>query len=82
MVWQWFDSSQAFYIDDIPTESGHDGCTDGAVRLVNSTIEHEGRVEVCYDGIWGAVCYVNIADAIVICNTLGYGGGRFVGYHY
>ena len=60
----------------IPLDSGYDGCTNGAVRLVNSTIEHEGRVEVCADGMWGTVCGVDIRDASVICNTLGYGGGK------
>ena len=60
----------------IPPESGDDGCTEGAVRLVNSTIEHEGRVEVCADGMWGTVCGVYIRDAFAICNTLGYGGGK------
>ena len=57
-------------------ESGDDGCTNGAVRLVNSTIEHEGRVEVCADGVWGTVCDLDSNDASVICTTLGYCGGK------
>ena len=46
------------------------------MRLVNSTIEYEGRVEVCADGVWGAVCGVDVRVAVAICNTLGYGGGK------
>ena len=35
----------------IPKASGHDNCTEGTVRLVNSTTEFEGRVEMCLDGV-------------------------------
>ena len=66
----------------LPTESGDDGCTEGAVRLVNSTIEYEGRVEVCADGVWGTVCGVDSRVASVICTTLGYGGGVVIVIDY
>ena len=55
--------------------SGHDGCMEGSVRLVNSTIEYEGRVEVCVDGVWGTVCGVGALDATTICRVAGYDGG-------
>ena len=45
------------------------------MRLVNSAIEYEGRVEVCSDGVWGTVCGMDIANAAVICRVAGFYGG-------
>ena len=59
----------------VHTGPGHDGCTEGLVRLVNSTIEYEGRVEVCVDGVWSTVCGVGALDAATICRVAGYPGG-------
>lgn len=48
------------------------GCTDGELRLAdgNSTA---GRVEVCFDGVWGRVCgkHWDINNAKVVCTQLG-----------
>ena len=52
-----------------------DGCREGAVRLVNSTVEYEGRVEVCLDGVWGTICDIDQFDAAVICRTAGFDKG-------
>ena len=52
------------------TESNFDGCTEGTVRLANSTIENEGRIEVCRQGTWGPVCGVDVVGAYVACREL------------
>ena len=45
------------------------------VRLTGSGLEHEGRLEVLYNGVWGTVCADDFSDvdAAVFCNQLGYG---------
>ena len=49
-------------------------CTNGEVRLVGESAGNEGRVEVCYDRQWGAVCsdYWDDIDAKVVCRQLEY----------
>ena len=49
-------------------------CTDGEIRLVNGTTERNGRVEMCYGGIWGSVCnhFWDDTDASVVCRELGH----------
>ncbi|XP_019860164.1 PREDICTED: deleted in malignant brain tumors 1 protein-like [Amphimedon queenslandica] len=48
-------------------------CSTGDLRLVGPK-PHEGRVEVCINKIWGAVCddFWSITDANVACDQLGY----------
>ena len=50
------------------------GCTEGDVRLVNGHTKYEGRVEICLNNTWGAVCQYNwhSADAKVVCRQLGF----------
>lgn len=50
------------------------GCTHVAVRIVGGSINREGRVEVCLNGIWGTVCgdYWSQEDANIVCRQLGY----------
>ena len=54
--------------------AGTSTCLDGDVRLVGEESEWEGRVEMCYNGVWGAVCADGWGDtaADVVCSQLGY----------
>ena len=49
-------------------------CNTGDVRLVDGISKFEGRVEVCTQGLWGAIAYPrwSSSDAIVVCRQLGF----------
>ncbi len=52
-------------------------CQDGSVRLEDGHNSLEGRIEVCYDKVWGKVCRSNLNGNYYgygdkICQQLGY----------
>ena len=49
-------------------------CTHGSLRLVGGAHSHEGRVEICMEGVWGTICdsFWDNDDAKVACRQLGY----------
>ena len=51
-------------------------CNAGDIRLVNGSSTLEGRVEVCTQGLWGAISVYQSwnpsNDATVICRQLGF----------
>ena len=55
--------------------TGTDLCRDGEVGLHGGKNEREGRVEICYNGVWGSVCDYgwDKMGANVVCTQLGYG---------
>ena len=50
-------------------------CTQNDIRLVGGNSSLEGRVEMCYESLWGAITYYlyswDANDAMVACRQLG-----------
>ena len=57
-----------------PDSTVFSACTDGAIRLMGGSNALEGRLEVCINNAWGAVCDNAFSqdDATVVCTQLGY----------
>lgn len=48
-------------------------CRHGDIRLAGSISNPlQGRVEVCYEGVWSTICALNGLSAEVVCRQLGY----------
>ncbi len=61
-------------------------CTNGDIKLMNgrfpSENQIEGRVEICYNNVYGTVCdhYWNEFNAQVVCRVLGHTGEGMDGW--
>lgn len=50
-------------------------CVDGEVRLEGGNNPMQGRVQMCYNGVFGSVCDTgtwSVREAEVVCTQLGY----------
>ena len=67
-------------------------CNETEVRLVDGQTPHEGKVEICLNGVWSSVCaekyywlhkeHWDIRDARVVCRQLGYYGRELFPYSF
>ena len=51
-----------------------DGCQNGDVRLVDGTLPTNGRVEICYEGVWSTISSTGWGnqEAKIVCAQLGF----------
>ena len=67
MIWFIF---VYFSIDPAPNKT----CNDGDIRLSNGATDNEGRVEICFNEVWGSICddSWDRREVSVVCRELGY----------
>ena len=65
-----------YNIDDYYSHLFAEVCENGDVRLTSTVVQYEGRVEICFEETWGAVCDSDwtVSDAQVTCKQLLYQG--------
>ena len=60
----------------------HSNCSDGEIRLAGKVTTTSGRLEICYNKVWGTVCSRGweLKDSYVACRELGFhqNGNDFV----
>lgn len=49
-------------------------CDTGAIRLAGGSTPREGRLELCFGGLWSTISddLFSTFDALVVCRMLGY----------
>ena len=80
------ESMDPFVIITQPIVAVHvlEACYDGEVRLRGGFDENQGRVEICFSGVWGTVCDNgwDDSDADIVCTQLGLrSGGNIQSMH-
>ena len=84
-MWPPATITSAVYLD-LPPE-----CEEGGVRLVGGETPRLGRLEMCVDGVWSAVCNDGWTEHnqnnAVVCRELGFDTSRKIskilrGIHY
>ena len=55
-------------------------CLDGQIKLIGGYSERNGHLEICSNQRWETLSLSDWGDieAVVACNTLGYGYGMFI----
>ena len=57
-----------------------DKCNGTDIRLVGGGTQNEGKVEMCFNGLWNTVClnYNDYKDARMVCRQLQYDGCGYI----